>query len=283
MNLSIIAICTSLLGTVASVGLGPPTPSSGADLKPHTLQAFQRYAAATEARVLDQVGPEGPFLYLDYLPQQDRNRILADLRRGELFMARLETRDANGQEIKIRDGLVHHWLGAVFVPGVGLEATLELIQDYDRHSEIYGPDVEAAHIISRNGDHFEVFMRFHKHKVITVVMDTVHDVHYVTPASDRTYSISRTTSVREVKDPGSTTERALADGEGGGFLWRINSYWRFLERDGGIYIETESISLTRTIPFVVRWLVSPFVNGMPREQLADLLEKTRQTLAHDGA
>ena len=283
MNLPNITMYTSLLGTLASVALGPPGPPTGADLKAHTLQAFQRYAAATEARVLEQVGPEGSFLYLDYLSQEDRNRILADLRRGELFMERLETRDANGGEIEIRDGLVHHWLGAVFVPGVGLEETLELIQDYGRHSEIYGPDVEAAHIISRDGDDFEVFMRFHKHKVITVVMDTVHDVHYVNLAGDRTYSISRTTSVREVKDPGTTKERALADGEGGGFLWRINSYWRFLERDGGTYIETESISLTRTIPFVVRWLVSPFVNDMPREQLADLLESTRHALAHDGA
>ena len=282
MNLPNITMYTSLLGTLASVALGPPGPPTGADLKAHTLQAFQRYAAATEARLLEQVGPEGPFLYLDYLPQQDRDRTLADLRRGELFMERLETRGANGREIEIKDGLIHHWLGAVFIPGVGLEKTLELIQDYDRHSEIYDPDVEAAHIISRNGDHFEVFMRFHKHKVITVVMDTVHDVQYSNPAADRTYSISRTTSVREVKDPGTAAERALADGEGGGFLWRINSYWRFLERDGGTYVETESISLTRTIPFVVRWLVSPFVNDMPREQLADLLETTRESLANDG-
>lgn len=282
MNLPIVATCASLLGTVASVALEPPAPPTVADLKPHTLQAFQRYAAATEARVLAQVGPEGPFLYLDYLPQQDRDRILADLRRGELFMEHLETTDGDGREIKVKDGLVHHWLGAVFIPDVGLEKTLELIQDYDRHSEIYGPDVEAAHIISRNGDDFEVFMRFHKHKVITVVLDTVHDVQYVNLAPDRTYSISRTTSVREVKDPGTATERVLADGEGGGFLWRINSYWRFLERDGGTYVETESISLTRTIPFLVRWLVNPFVNDMPREQLADLLENTREALTNDG-
>lgn len=282
MKLPIIAICTSLLGTVAGVALGPAAAPTVADLEPHTLQAFQRYAAVTEARVLEQVKPEGPFLYLDYLPQQDSERILADLRRGELFMEPLETRDASGGEIKIKDGLVHHWLGAVFIPGVGLETTLELIQDYDRHSEIYGPDVAAAHVISRNGGDFEVFMRFHKHKIITVVMDTVHDVQYVNLAADRTYSISRTTSVREVKSPDTAEERALADGEGGGFLWRINSYWRFLERDGGTYVETESISLTRTIPFLLRWLVGPFVNDMPREQLADLLESTREALANGG-
>lgn len=59
------------------------------------------------------------------------------------------------------------------------------------------------------------------------------------------------------------------------------SYWRFLERDGGTYIESESISLTRTIPFMVRWLLAPFVNDMPREQLTDLLQTTRQALVND--
>ena len=84
--------------------------------------------------------------------------------------------------------------------------------------------------------------------------------------------------MREVKNPGEADETILPDGEGGGFLWRINSYWRFLERDGGTYIECESISLTRTIPFMVRWLVSPFVNDVPREQLSELLQATRGAL-----
>ncbi len=281
MNLPAFGICTSLLCTAASVAPGQPASPAVGDLEPHTLQAFQRYAAATEARIRRQVQREGSFLYLDYLPQRNRNRELANLRRGELYMERLKTRDAAGREIPIKDGLVHHWLGAVYIPGVGLEETLEIIQDYDRHSEIYSPDVEAAHVISRDGGDFEVFMRFRKHKVITVIMDTVHDVQYITPAEGRTYSISRTTSVREVKDAGTAEERALPDGEGSGFLWRINSYWRFLERDGGTYIESESISLTRTIPFMVRWLVTPFVSDMPREQLTVLLQTTRQALTHD--
>ena len=169
----------------------------------------------------------------------------------------------------------------MFIPGVGLDETLELIQDYDRHAEIYSPEVEDARIIRRDGDVFEVFMRFRKKKVITVVMDTIHDVEYVTPATGRTLSISRTSSVREVQEPGTAAERALPDGEGSGFLWRINSYWRFLERDGGTYIECESISLTRTIPFMLRWLVGPFVNDVPREQLADLLQTTREALVND--
>ena len=265
-----------LFVTVAS------TPTvSGVDLRPHTLEAFNTYARLTERRVLSQAQASGDFLYLDHLAGSQRDRVLADLQAGNMFMEPLETNAANGESIEVRDGLIHHWLGAVFVPGVGVEETLELIQDYDRHAEIYAPEVDDARILERNGGDFRVFMRFRKEKVITVVMDTEHDVRYVTPAADRVYSISRTTSVREVENEGEPGERTLPDGQGSGFLWRLNSYWRFIERDGGTYVECESISLTRTIPFMLRWLVGPFVNDVPREQLATLLQTTRAALAEE--
>jgi len=280
MTLRSLAISVTVLCVAA--GVAPAASAPGApQVEARTLQDFQRYATATERRVQQQLQPTGPFLYIDYLPAAERDAILADLRRGEMYMEPLETRDANGEKIEVRDGMVHHWLGAVFIPGVTVAETLALVQDYNRHAQIYPSAVDAAHIIEHDGDHFEVFMRFRKKKVITVVMDTVHDVQYVTLAPGRAYSTSRTTSVREVEDPGTDDERVLPEGEGHGFLWRLNSYWRFLERDGGTYVECESISLTRTIPFMLRWLVAPFVNDVPREQLADLLQTTRQALIND--
>jgi len=269
----------SLLCLAATVASVPAAPAG--DLKPHTLAAFQTYARLTEQRVLRQSRREGDFLYLDHLPAAERRRVLSDLRGGGLFMEALETKDDQGRKLDIRDGLVHHWLGVVFVPGVGVEDALTLVQDYGRHSEIYAPEVEEARILERSGDDFRVFIRFRKKKVITVVMDTIHDVQYVRVGPDRAYSLSRTTSVREVENVDEPGQRALPDGEGSGFLWRMNSYWRFIERDGGTYIECESISLTRTIPFLLRWLVGPFVNDMPREELADLLQTTRGVLV-DG-
>lgn len=269
----------SLLCLTVAVALLPV--AAAGDLRPHTLDAFKTYARITEQRVLRQAQAEGGFLYLDHLPAGERDRVLADLRGGALFMEALETKDAQGRELEVRDGLIHHWIGVVFVPGVGVEDVLNLVQDYGRHSEIYAPEVEEARILERNGDDFRVFIRFRKKKVITVVMDTIHDVQYVRVGPDRTYSLSRTSSVREVENADEPGQRALPDGEGSGFLWRMNSYWRFIERDGGTYIESESISLTRTIPFMLRWLVGPFVNDMPREELADLLQTTRGVLV-DG-
>ena len=85
--------------------------------------------------------------------------------------------------------------------------------------------------------------------------------------------------IAEVADPGTPQERERPAGRDDGYLWRLYTYWRFLERDGGTYVQCEAISLTRGIPFALGWLIGPFVTSIPRESLAFTLETTRKTLA----
>jgi hypothetical protein len=59
-------------------------------------------------------------------------------------------------------------------------------------------------------------------------------------------------------------------------MWRLNSYWRFEETDGGVIVECESISLSRSIPFGVGWLVGSFVESVPKESLSDMLVAIRE-------
>ena len=256
----------------------PTLTSSPPDLQARTRQDFDRYAAATVERIVRESQPHGSFLYLQHASSDNGAAALSRLRRGELIYERLETRDGNGEEMEIHDGLLHHWLGAAFVQGVSVEEALELVQDYDNHAEIF-PEVEQSQLLSENGDTFRAFLRFRKHKVITVVMNTEHEARYVRVAPDRAYSLSHSTRVQEVEDAGTSSEKELPEGEGHGFMWAMNSYWRFLERDGGIYIECESITLTRTIPFLLRWIVGPFVNDVPRQSLRNLLEISRDELS----
>jgi hypothetical protein len=115
-------------------------------------------------------------------------------------------------------------------------------------------------------------------KVLTVVLNTEHEAHYVRPAPDRAYSRIVSTRIAEVENPGTPAEREKPIGKDGGYMWRLNTYWRFLERDGGTYIQCESISLTRGIPFGFGWVVGPFVTSIPRESLTFTLERTRTTL-----
>ena len=70
----------------------------------------------------------------------------------------------------------------------------------------------------------------------------------------------------------------LPVGRDGGYLWRLNTYWRLLERDEGTYLQCESVSLTRGIPTGLGWLVGPFVTSIPRESLAFTLETTARAV-----
>lgn len=82
----------------------------------------------------------------------------------------------------------------------------------------------------------------------------------------------------EVEHPGARDEREKPVGRDGGYLWRLHTYWRFLERDGGTYLQCESISLTRGIPIGLGWVVGPFVTSLPRESLEFTLQTTRDVL-----
>lgn len=254
-----------------------------AELRPATLDAFARYVQVTEARVERELVRPGAFLYVDGLAEPRRAQVLAALKRGEIFMERLQTLDASGREIRVPDGLVHHWFGAVFVPGASLEQALNLVEDYDRHQNIYKPEVVRSRLVSRNGDDFKIFYRLRKKKVITVTLNTDHDVHYTRFDATRWHSRSYTTRVAEVENADRRDEREKPIGRDGGFLWRMNSYWRFEEREGGVFVESESISLSRDIPFGLGVIIKPFITGIPKESLQMTLGSTRSALLAKAA
>jgi len=255
--------------------LGAPAPDIiNVELKPATLEAFTRYIAATEARINREVEhPEG-FLYVDELDGTRRPQVFDELKRGEIFMDRLETRDASGHEIDVPDGLIHHWIGDVFIPGASMRQVLAFVQDYNHHQDYY-PEIVRSRLLSHDDDDFRIFYRVRKHKVITVTLDTEHDIRYTRLDDAHWSSRSFSTRIAEVVDAGKSGEHEKPVGHDGGFLWRINSYWRFVERDGGVYIECESISLTRAIPTGLGWLIGPFVTSIPKESLEGTLGTTR--------
>jgi hypothetical protein len=255
------------------VGLAAGVPAYGADLQPQTVAAFNRYVRATEARMAEAK----PFLWIDALPETQRRAALDTLRRGEFVIEALETREA-GRRIDVPDGLIHHWIGVVFVPGATVDQAVALLQDYDRHADIYAPNVARSTLLARDGDRFTVGLRFFMKKVITVVVNSEHDARFTRHAPDRASSRIVSTRIAEVEHPGTPEERELPVGRDGGYLWRLNSYWRFQQRDGGVYIQSESLTLTRGIPFGLGWVVRPFVTSIPRETLEFTLSTTRRRL-----
>jgi len=252
---------------------------AAAELHEATVKAFDTYVVAAEAR------STAPFLWLDTRPAAERQRLLADLKNGELVIERLRVHPG-GRELDVPDGMIHHWLGTVFIPNATAADAVKLLQDYDRHAAIYAPTVARSRLLSHSvsrapgapGDEFRFSLRFVMTKVITVVVDGEHHARFAWFGHGRARSWIRSTRLAEVTGAGTSAEREEPVGKGGGYLWRLNSYWRFEDRDGGVYLECESVSLTRDIPFGLGWIVGPFVTSLPRESLEFTLQTTRKKL-----
>ena len=236
-----------------------------------TIKDFERYVAAAESR------PSSSFLHIDSLSAEARADALKSLRDGEFVVDRVSVTDSRKKKIDIHDGAVHHWRGTVFVPGVRLDAAVALLQDYDRHAKVYSQNVVASRLRSRQGNRFDFYLRFRMQKVITVVVDSEHRAQFTPEGPDRVSSRIYSTRTAEVENPGEEDERQVPPEDAQGFLWRLNSYWKFLERDGGVYIQCESISLTRDIPWYLT-LVRGLVTSIPRESLDYTMTRTREAL-----
>ena len=140
--------------TIAAILLAS-SPGQAVDRKPETDAAFNRYVQLSEQSMQNDL-QSGPFLWVDELPTQQREAVSARLKRGEVATRRLETLE-RGASIPVPGGLIHHWVGVVFIPGANLTQTLALLQGYDEHSRIYAPRVLRSKLIQHNGDDFMVF------------------------------------------------------------------------------------------------------------------------------
>jgi hypothetical protein len=269
----LVAFALNQVAVLNALAAGPALPK----LKADTQEAFDFYVKRVEARNEDELKGGTALLWVDGLPEEQRAEAYAGLKRGEVKMQKLEILD-NNRPVACRGGMIHHWTGLVFVPGSKLEDVLSVLEDYDQHSVYYAPDVERSKIESREGDHFRVFLRFRRHKVITVVLNTEHEVQYFHDAAGKAHSRSSAVRIAEVENPGKPDEREKAPGDDGGYMWRMETWWRMEERDGGVYVQSEVASLTRDIPTGFGWMIKPFVTGIPKETLTFTLEATRKAV-----
>jgi hypothetical protein len=240
-------------------------PVAAADLKPKTLEAFDKYIRQTEERL----AVSKTFLWADESPDR-----AARAKKGEVVVAPFLKKP----ETPVPNGMIHDWVGTVFIPGVTVDRVLAMVQDYDHHKDVYKPEVLDSRLLSHDGNDFRIYLRLLKKKVITVVLNTDHEVKYAKIDAKTWRSISRTTKIAEVENAGKPEEREKPPGTGEGFLWRLNSYWRFAERDGGVWVECQAVSLTRDIPTGFGWLIDPIIRNLPKESLENTLRSTRAAL-----
>lgn len=227
--------------------------------------AFDTYARQVEARLARQHASAATFL-----PVAPANE--ARLLHGGFVIEQLSP------STQPDGAMLHHWRGTAFVAGATAADFDHLLRDFPAYPRTYAPQVIRARVLSGGGDHLQAAMRVQQQHVITVVMDTTYDVRYAHLDAHHGSSASRSTHIAEIDSPGTRSEHALSSADEHGFLWRLNSYWSYEERNGGLYIQIESISLTRSIPTGLGWIVRPFVESVPRESLEFTLRSTAKAL-----
>ncbi len=265
----------------------PSLKAAAEQLQPKTLKAWETYVPLTEQRIQAEVNNGKRFLATDFLGQPESQAARALLRSGRVYIRKMATTatsrlapfaatagDQDGKPIRVESGMIHHWLGGIFLPGARLDALLPWIQDYDHHSK-YFQEVERSRLVAREGDVFRIFYRLRRKKIITVYYNSEHTVVYRRHSPTRVSSRSFTTRIAQLEDAGTPAEKEKPVGNDSGFLWRLNSYWRFREEDGGIYVECESLSLSRSIPAGLAWLIRGYVESVPRESLENTLTSIR--------
>lgn len=258
--------CSRLIGFTAGLVLALVSGAAAraAGPSPAAVADFNSYAAKVEARLARQHSSPANFL----APEDT-----AGLRSGKTIIQEL-TR--NGGDA-LPGALLHDWRGTAFIPGATAADFERLMENFSAYPQYYAPQIVSARVLARQGDRFQVIMRVRQKHIITVVMDTSYDVRFGQLDAQHGYSISRSTQIDEIASPGTRSEHALGSA-GHGFLWRLNTYWSYEQQDGGLFIQIESISLSRSIPTGLGWAVGPFVESVPRDSLEFTLQATRDAL-----
>jgi hypothetical protein len=224
-----------------------------AHLTPEATAAFDGYVEQAESRMNSD-------------PVRDPN-----LRGGE---ARIQAVDA-ARDVNTPGAMIQDWTGSMFMPGASIAQMQSVLRDYANYKTFYRPKVIESREVAHNGDESDVLLRLYEKHILTIVLNSTYHIRYEMPDSKRLIVTSRSTHIGEVKDPGKSYTEEVAQGSDSGFLWRLNSYWRFEAADGGVYARCEAISLSRDVPPGLGWMLKRFLESFPKESMVNTLRGTR--------
>jgi hypothetical protein len=259
-----------LLALAAFVSI---SSARAANLKVAIVQQFKEYIREVEARLAPRFQGE------DFLWSDQSTEARKEVAAGQIAIEPAKNKGL----IEIKGGMIQDWHGAVFIQGAKLDSVLRVVQDYTNHAKYYSPDVVTSKVVSHTGNHWLVVMRTLKTKLfLSDVLETENDITFEKLNAAKVYGIAKSTRIQEVANPGKGDEHLLPEGHDRGLLWRLYGYWFYEERDGGVYVECESVTLTRDVPFGMGAVVAPIIRNVPGESLRSSLEHTRQAVLNEA-
>ena len=246
--------------------LSNPAIMRAGELKQETVKAWAGYIQTAASR-MNQRLRDGRFLWIDDASDRARR-----VRQGEIIVSPI----AEHSPKSVPHGLIHDWIGAVFIPNVHLSDVFDVVRDYGRYKDFYRPAVMDSKQVSQAGEREYRFsmVLLNQSLFMKSALESDYNASYVRVDDRRWYSTAYTTRVQEIDEYGQPGEHKLPVDQGSGYIWRLYSLSRFEERDGGVYVELEAIALSRDIPISVRWMVEPIVRRISRNSLQTSLQQT---------
>jgi hypothetical protein len=262
------AACVVSLGVALSV-------AHAATLRPEALKAWEDYVENASGVIRERANAPSDFLRIDATPA-----VAAKVHNGRIVVSPAAAHIPK----KVPSGLIHHWVGAAFLPSKTIKDVAAVIRDYPRYAEVYAPHVQEPRVIStsENVDLFSAIL-MNRSVLSKTALDCDYETTFVRVGDRRMYSITQSKRIQEIADYGTAKQHMLPEGEGTGLIWRLYSVSRFEEREDGLYIETEAMALTRDIPSALRLVVEPIVRRVSREALETALRQTANAARAAGA
>lgn len=264
-------------GALALVLAGGLAALRAEGLPADLVQGWDEYVRLTEQRVAAELRSAEGFLAHSF---DDPERVASQRDKalsGAVVVQEIKTTRPDGANVKTPAGMVHHWRGTIFIPGVTLDTVLDAVRhpDVDEYQQ---EDVLESQVLDRTADSVLLYLKLKRSQIVTVTYNTEHFVRYRRHGPYRASSRSTATKLAELADAGSQSEREKPFGKDRGFLWGLNSYWRYEQVDGGVLVECESLTLSRSIPSLVAPLVRPMVHRVAKQSMVRTLESMRNRL-----
>ena len=267
-SMRVLKLWSTLCLTVASA----PGLLGALELQASTVNAWEEYIHGAESRIQTSADSTRPFLWIDESPER-RAHVL----RGEVVVAPMVGHGTKS----VPDGLIHDWIGAVFIPNATIESLSSVLHDYNRYKEIYKPVVTDSRTLGCTEENQEFSMVWQRRVLfVNAAMEGQYRSRDIAIDAHHSYTVADTTTVQEIEDYGHANQRLLPPDTGKGFIWRLHSIARYEQADGGVYLELEVIALSRDIPASLAWLVNPVVNHLSMNSLTTTLRQTRQAVTH---
>ncbi len=250
--------------------LSLPLTSLGDAVRSSTQKQWESYTVRVQDNLHSAARAPDHFLWIDQSPERR-----AAVQAGNILVAPMH----NKGYVAVQSGLIHDWVGAVFLPGITGFQLAHLIQDYGNYSNIYSPAVTQSRLLTRSGDEFTYALT-----IVSKVWNIKAGLRgefssvFVSKSGGIGYGISHSVKLRELEHPDEPDQQDIAPEQDHGYLQRTLTLLRYREEKEGTFVEMESVTLSRDIPSAVRWVANPIIERISRDATAAILDKLRAKL-----